>query len=68
MCSPLCYSKKDLIIAYSSGYEYGHHDTVEGVFSGNGRSEEHDEDASYWLRDALKDGTFKRRLQWEESE
>ena len=36
---------KAIIIAYSSGYEHGHHDTVEGVFTGNGRSEMHDSDA-----------------------
>lgn len=53
---------KDLIIAYSSGYESGHHDTVEGGFSGCGRSEEHDEDALDWLESALKDGTFERKL------
>lgn len=39
------------------------HNTVEGVFSGNGRPEEHDEDAMEWLDDALKDRTFKRQLQ-----
>lgn len=51
-----------ITIAYSNGYEHGHHDTVEGAFSGNGRSEEHDEDASDWLDDAWDDGTFDRKL------
>jgi hypothetical protein len=54
--------KRMLIIAYSSGYEHGHHDTVEGAFSGNGRSEYHDADANEWLADAQDDGTFDREL------
>ena len=62
MSSLFYYSKKDLIIAFSNGYEHGHYDTVEGCFSGNGRPDEHDENAEYWLETALKDGTFKRRL------
>jgi hypothetical protein len=62
MCSPFYYSEKELAIAYSSGYECGHHDTVEGVFSGCGQSEEHDEGALDWLESAIKDGTFERDL------
>lgn len=49
-----------LIIAYSSGYEEGHHDTVEGTFQGNGRPEEHDEAAQEWLNEATADGTLER--------
>lgn len=49
-----------LIIAYSTGYEHGHHDTVEGHFWGNGRSEMHDSHAAEWLDDAISDGTFDR--------
>lgn len=55
--------KKMLIIAYSSGYEHGHHDTVEGVFSGCGRSEHHDTDASLWLEEAMTGGTFEREIE-----
>jgi len=62
MSSPFYYSKSDLIIAYSSGYEHGHNDTVEGCFSGNGRPDEHDSDAEEWVDLALSDGTFRRGL------
>jgi len=58
MCSPFYYTKSDLIKAFSSGYEHGHYGTV----TGNGHPEEHDEIASDWIDEALKDGTFKREL------
>ena len=54
--------KRMLIIAYSSGYEHGHHDTVEGIFSGNGLSEDHDTDANEWLNTAENDGSLDRGL------
>ncbi len=54
--------EKRIKIAYASGYEHGHHDTVEGRFYGNGRSETHDADASEWYDDAKDDGTFDRNL------
>ena len=54
--------EKLLIIAYSSGYEHGHGDTVEGIFCGNGRSEEHDDIAREWLDYSMDDGTFDREL------
>ena len=52
-------TKQLLIIAYATGYENGHHDTVEGTFYGNGRSEIHFPDAAEWLDDAETDGTFE---------
>lgn len=51
-----------LIIAYASGYEHGHHDTVEGCFSGDGHDEAHDERAREWLDHALYDATFEREV------
>ena len=54
--------RKTAIIAFSTGYEEGHQDTVDGAFSGNGRTEEHDEAAEFWLTDAENDGTFDRDL------
>jgi hypothetical protein len=54
--------KRMLVIAYSSGYEAGHNDTVEGIFNGNGRSEHHDQDALAWIDEAQWDGTFEREL------
>ena len=55
--------KKMIVIAYSSGYEHGHNDTVEGVFWGNGRSETHDSDAKEWAESAVCDGTFDRDME-----
>ena len=63
MCSPFCFSKKDLIIAYAAGYEAGHHATVEKYFYGNGRPEEHDEIASDWVDNAIKEKEFDRDIQ-----
>lgn len=45
------YTKEDMIRAFSSGYELGHHDTVEGQFSGNGNPDYHRGDAEEWLND-----------------
>ena len=56
------YSMKDLIIAYSSGYENGHDDTIDGFFYGNGRSDMHDWDAKKWIEESLDDGVFNREL------
>lgn len=58
--------KSMLIIAFSTGYENGHHDTVEGCFSGSGDSSDHDEMSKDWLEDAVGDGTFSRRLSIDE--
>lgn len=55
--------RKLLIIAYSSGYEHGHHDTVEGQFWGDGKSQRHDSMASEWLAEAIPDGVFDRDLE-----
>ena len=68
MCSPFYYSESELIKAYSQGYEHGHHDTVEGVFSGNGHPEEHDELAEEQVTEMLKEGAFKRRLNLREEQ
>ena len=57
------YSMKDLIIAYSSGYENGHNDTVDGFFYGDGASEIHDSDAVEWIEKALDNGLFDRELE-----
>jgi hypothetical protein len=51
-----------LIIAYSAGYEQGHHDTVEGYFCGNGRDSEHDEQAAETIDEMLRDGSFDREV------
>lgn len=56
-------SMKDLIIAYSSGYENGHRDTVDGFFYGDGTSEIHDSDAVEWIEKALDNGAFNRELE-----
>lgn len=53
-------TKRMIIIAYSSGYESGHHDTVEGMFVDC--TQTHDEIASEWLEDAVDDDTFGRGL------
>jgi len=45
--------KTMLITAYSSGYEDGHHATVEGYFCGDGKSESHHENAEIWINDNL---------------
>ena len=62
MCSPFNYSQRELAIAYSAGYEAGHHDTVEGVFGDNGNPAMHDEAAWEWAEEAKSDGTFQREL------
>lgn len=62
MCAPFFYSQADLAKAFSSGYEAGHNDTVEGIFSGNGRPDEHDEIAWDWSEEAIRDGSLDRRL------
>lgn len=46
--------KTMLINAYSHGYENGHHDTVEGYFSGCGKAEDHFDEAEEWLDDNLE--------------
>jgi hypothetical protein len=51
--------KQMLIVAYSSGYEAGHHDTVEGSFQGNGRSDEHHEMAAEIIDQMAWDGSFE---------
>ena len=56
------YSMKDLIIAYSGGYENGHNDTVDGFFYGNGRSEMHDSESKEWIDESLDNGVFNREL------
>lgn len=55
-------AEKRTIIAYASGYEHGHSDTVDGNFSGNGHSEEHDGIAKTWIDDARGHGVFDREL------
>ena len=54
--------KRMLIIAHSMGYEAGHHDTVEGTFYGNGRSEVHDCISKEIVEEATWDGSFERDL------
>ena len=59
----LTLEEKRLIIAYSSGYEHGHHDTVEGQFWGDGQTKRHDEQSLDWLKEAQADGTFDREVE-----
>lgn len=54
--------EKRIIIAYASGYEHGHGDTVDGNFDGDGRSEYHDGTAKTWYDDAKDHGVFDREL------
>lgn len=44
-----CPVRELAIDAYCSGYEAGHHDTVEAVFYGDGKPQTHREIASDWL-------------------
>lgn len=55
-------TKNMLVIAYSTGYENGHHDTVEGTFDGDGQTEIHDYISVEWIEEALADGTFDREI------
>lgn len=50
--------QKIICRAYASGYEHGHHDTVEGGFWGNGDPNVHMGDAENWFNEAVVDGTF----------
>lgn len=49
-----------LIIAYSAGYEAGHHDTVESNYQGYTRQEDNDWHAKDWLDVAKHDGSLER--------
>ncbi len=44
-------------LAFAAGYEFGHNDTVEGVYAGA------DGFADEWVDDAAKDGTFDQVLE-----
>ena len=51
-----------LVVAYSMGYEHGHHDTVEGVFSGDGTDQAHDPMAKEIVDEGIWNGCFRREL------
>lgn len=54
--------RRMLIIAYSMGYEAGHHDTVESVFYGDGNDSIHDAMSSEVIDEAVWTGCFDRDL------